>query len=211
MSTTRRRLIDGARQLPTAHISIRVPWHDGGWKGTVCSRPRENTSCLVLRGIADKRAERGADAHEEGCKGQRFDSLTDGQRPPCDAERATFMAPFGYTRTTSHPYSESSPETHGDFLPTAFQHRPFSAACIPFRWMLKGEIADGEGTKGLASRYHLGYQPDREPELKFQDNWVQERSNQLVMLDTFFSSVQPRSPCASSTRSALRCPMTRAA
>ena len=26
---------DGARQLPPHHLTIRVPWHDGGWTGRV--------------------------------------------------------------------------------------------------------------------------------------------------------------------------------
>jgi len=41
-------LATGARQLPTHHITIRVPWHDNGWSGNVCSQPLANTSCLVL-------------------------------------------------------------------------------------------------------------------------------------------------------------------
>ncbi len=28
-------LAAGARQLPMHHVTIRVPWHDGGWTGTV--------------------------------------------------------------------------------------------------------------------------------------------------------------------------------
>jgi len=31
-------MIKGARKLPTHHISIRVPWHDAGWDGTVWKR-----------------------------------------------------------------------------------------------------------------------------------------------------------------------------
>ena len=41
-------MITGARHLPPHHITIRVPWHDGGWTGSVCSRPLDNTSCLIL-------------------------------------------------------------------------------------------------------------------------------------------------------------------
>ena len=26
----------GARQLPVHHLSVRLPWHDTGWTGTVC-------------------------------------------------------------------------------------------------------------------------------------------------------------------------------
>lgn len=31
------------------HILLRVPWHDKGWSGSVCSFPRENQSCLRLK------------------------------------------------------------------------------------------------------------------------------------------------------------------
>jgi hypothetical protein len=27
--------------LPLRHISIRVPWHDDGWRGTVCTKPEQ--------------------------------------------------------------------------------------------------------------------------------------------------------------------------
>jgi hypothetical protein len=37
----------GARQLPTHHITIRVPWHDSEWAGSVCFNPVGNTSCLT--------------------------------------------------------------------------------------------------------------------------------------------------------------------
>ena len=33
------------------HISIRVPWHDNGWNGTVCKFPGENNACLRLKNI----------------------------------------------------------------------------------------------------------------------------------------------------------------
>ncbi len=36
-------MIGGARKLPTHHVTIRVPWHDNGWDGTVCLAPAANT------------------------------------------------------------------------------------------------------------------------------------------------------------------------
>ena len=45
-------MIKGARQLPTMHVSVRVPWHDGRWAGTVCANPRGNTSSLISPQIA---------------------------------------------------------------------------------------------------------------------------------------------------------------
>ena len=48
-------MIEGARQLPIQHITIRVPWHDNGWQGTFCRNPCNNTSCTILPRIADGR------------------------------------------------------------------------------------------------------------------------------------------------------------
>ena len=40
-----------AGAAPLRHLSIRVPWHDAGWAGTVCNDPTANTACLVLKRI----------------------------------------------------------------------------------------------------------------------------------------------------------------
>jgi len=41
-------LIGLATLYPLRHISIRVPWHDTGWDGRVCAKPRLNGACLKL-------------------------------------------------------------------------------------------------------------------------------------------------------------------
>lgn len=43
----------GARQLPIQHLSVRLPWHDTGWTGTVCQAPSKNSWCMVIGGIRD--------------------------------------------------------------------------------------------------------------------------------------------------------------
>ena len=173
-------MIAGARRLPVQHLSIRVPWHDAGWAGTVCNEPATNTACRVLPRIAEGKD----DAAEASVAGASFSDLSPSLLPPCIAERANFMAPFPVTVSKMHPYAERNAESHGHFLPTQYTMRPYSAACIPFRWMLSEESAK------LVERYDLGFQPDREPDLGFDTAWVQDRSNQLVMLDTFFEAVR---------------------
>lgn len=37
------------------HLSVRVPWHDSGWNGAVCSDPARNTSCVLLNNIGENR------------------------------------------------------------------------------------------------------------------------------------------------------------
>lgn len=183
-------LFPGSRALPMHHLTIRVPWHDSGWNGTVCRSPAANTSCLVLPRISEGKQ----DDLEIGCAGRRIDQLTSQQLPPCISERATFMAPFSVELRKSHPYAASNPDKYGHFKETRFVQPAYSAACVPFRWMLRAQ-AEGNADRGIASLVEaldLGYQPEREPELGFETSWVQERSNQLVLLDTFFGAVKPK-------------------
>ncbi len=52
--------------FPLRHISIRLPWHDAGWNGTVCKCPARSTACLKLANIAEKKNEEA----EENLKGK---------------------------------------------------------------------------------------------------------------------------------------------
>ena len=179
----------GARQLPPHHITIRVPWHDNGWSGTVCRRPSANTSCLVLPRVADNKL----DDLEETIATQSLDDLSPKQLPPCFGERVSFMAPVDLEREIRHPYVKSNTDQYGHIEPTRFVQPKYSAACVPFRWMLREEVegGDNDGGQGLAERLQLGWIPDREPDLDFKTAWVQERDNQMLLLDTFFSALRP--------------------
>ena len=184
-----------ARRLPLHHVTIRVPWHDGGWTGSVCSRPLDNTSCLILPRIGEGRR----DDVEARCAGQRLDELGRSDLPPCVGERVSFMAPFPLRRTMTHPYTDFYPETHGHIAPTRFVHPAYSAACVPFRWMLREKVEGNakKGEVGIAERLKIGYVPEREPEIRNQQgkvvdtDWVQERENQLALLDTVFGGLRP--------------------
>jgi len=184
-----RTLSPGAHRLPNHHITIRVPWHDGGWTGSVCTHPLENTSCLILPRIGEGKR----DEVEMGYAGQPFDKIAAEDLPPCAGERASFMAPFELLRTMHHPYVRSSAETHGHFAPTRFVQPAYSAACVPYRWMLRKNVEGRKknGESGLAEALNLGWTADREPKLKFDTAWVQERGNQLALLDTFFGALRP--------------------
>ena len=93
----------GARHLPPHHVTIRVPWHDGGWAGTVYARPLDNSSRLILPRIGERRR----DEVEARCAGRRFYELDRADLPPCVNECVSFMAHFGLTRTMAHPYTGS--------------------------------------------------------------------------------------------------------
>ena len=108
------------------------------------------------------------------------------------------MAPFALIRTMTHPYKEYYPETHGHFEPTRFVQPAYSAACVPFRWVLRENVEGNakSGESGIAERLKIGWVPDREPDIRnsqgkeVETAWVQERENQFALLDSFFSSIR---------------------
>lgn len=181
-------MIEGARRLSPQHITIRVPWHDTGWTGLVCAAPSANTACLALSRIAKNKR-----ATENDYSGRRFVDLEQAQLPPCVEERAGFLSDHDLILKKDHPYKARSPETHGHFAETSLRLEAYSAACVPFGWMLRRQVEgdDRYGIVGKADALRLGYDPGREPELPFDTSWIQDKQNQLVMLDTYFGAVQP--------------------
>lgn len=171
-------------QLPFRHLSIRVPWHDAGWNGTVCGEPGNNASCLRLVNIHERRD----DAVEVQLRGRRMDELQRHQQPPCVAERAAFMADFPISRMVEHPYFETSP-AHKHYLPTRVDIPPFSAEAVPFRWMRRGDARD------IAEEFDIVFHDEAEDAardvMKFDSAWVQNIDNQSRMLDAFFSAIEP--------------------
>ena len=181
-------MIEGARRLSRQHVTVRVPWHDSGWTGSVCAAPSANTSCLALARIAaSKRAD------EDSFRKRAFTELEAIELPPCVEERAGFLSEHDLFLKKQHPYKHLSPETHGHFGETTLRLEPYSAACIPFGWMLRRHVEGDEhsGMQGKADALRLGYDAAREPKLSFSTSWIQHKHNQLVMLDTFFSALEP--------------------
>ena len=181
-------MIEGARQLSRQHVTIRVPWHDSGWTGQVCTAPSGNTSCLALSRIAaSKRAD------EDSFRNRAFVDLEPSDLPPCVEERVGFLSEHDLFLKKPHPYKHLSPETHGHFGKTTLRLEPYSAACVPFGWMLRRQVEGDErwGVVGKADALKLGYDAAREPKLPFNTRWIQNKHNQLVMLDTFFGALEP--------------------
>ncbi|HFX1091447.1 TPA: ATP-dependent RecD-like DNA helicase [Pseudomonas aeruginosa] len=182
--------------MPVQHLTIRVPWHDSGWKGNFCQSCTANTSCSVLPRIATSRD----DAFEMLHAGESFEAFDRSQHPPCVDEHGAFMAKFPLSMQKKHPYAESAKTTHGHFAETPYTIRPYSAAGIPFRWMLREQVEGNKkwGVPSLKETLQLGYQAEREPDLtankgweKDKKTWVQEGTNQRIILDTFFSVAKP--------------------
>jgi len=163
------------------HISIRVPWHDSGWDGRVCSQPRFNGSCLKLKRIGQNRDDKA----EEAAAGKSIKDLPQDKWPCCVAERMGFMAPFEYERITEHPYHRTSEGTHGHFVQTPLRHPAYSAPAVPFSWMLR------ESLKEQAEKFRLDVHVDCEPKLGFSTQWLQHRDNQMALSNCFCEHIKP--------------------
>lgn len=177
--------------FPLQHISVRVPWHDNLWNGTVCLNPARNTSCLKLKNIADAKNE----AAELPIAGQSLKVLDQSDFPPCATERGAFMADFAFSRLHSHPYSKQNKPSHQHFIPTPVHYPAFSAGALPFRWMMKGFVyGDDKSKRGLQADFPLeSITEEREPnveELGFESSWFQDQQNQRDLLECFWNHVR---------------------
>lgn len=172
------------RSLPQRHLSLRVPWHDARWAGTICRAPRENAACIALSRTAEDRDD-DAEAEDAGAS---LAELAPDRWPPCVAERATFMAPFELTREVTHAYSRKGRDDtpfarYQDLLPTPLRLPPYSCAAVPFRWLLL------EHARTLGAAWQLDYDERREP-TDLGTTWVQDRENQRALLEGFRSAIE---------------------
>lgn len=171
------------KKYSTRHLSLRVPWHDNEWNGSVCKGPKFNNACLILDRIAGERD----DEQEDLNAGNFIKDLDEKSWPICVEERGTFMAPFEYSKIYEHPYAKNRhfKDSHGHFAPTPFYNPPFSAAAIPFRWMMK------ENVEKYTKVFGLDIDMNIEPEITKKTHWVQSLKNQKELLDCFFGQLKP--------------------
>lgn len=168
------------RKYPLKHISLRVPWHDSGWNGCICKDPKNNLSCLRLGNIMLSKDEN----KESEIKGEVIVDLNEEYNPPCIAERGSFMSEFDYTVKKSHPYVKNNDFNYKHFLPTSYTYKKYSAAGVPFSWMLRSN------SEKLSKQYGLNIKESKEPDLKFHTSWVQSKYNQQQLLDCFFGHIE---------------------
>jgi hypothetical protein len=179
---------------PLRHLSIRVPWHDKGWTGTVCDSPSRNSACLCLKNISARKDERAEDA----LKGRALDTLEESQYPACVTERATFMSPFPFVRHHKHPYTQLSSETHAHFAATPVVYPAYSAGALPFRWMQKDLVwgrEDKRPIRGLKEDFPLEkVLESREPQLPWEKahrgSWMQDAENHRELLECFWGHIR---------------------
>ncbi len=168
------------------HLSVRVPWKDNGYTGLVCDKPCFNNACLRLSNIADSRD----DEFETSLSGHPI--LGHEAKIPCLSEGGCFMSKESYTKTTVHPYKKGNSGSHGHFLETDLTYPPYSLPARPFSWtMLSRHVGDSDKTIfDLANKYGINYKDDREPDLPFPTNWVQDATNQREIFRVFYQDVK---------------------
>ncbi len=170
------------------HLSIRVPWHDAGWTGTICDAPLDNDACLALPRIRQTRRD-----EEQFDAGADWSDLPDERLPPCVRERAGFMRDSELHVQITHPYQRYS-GAHEGLEPLSLRMPDHSAPCIPFRWLLRRyapAIAEREGVD-----YSDELERDADRLVTFRSGWVQHGDNQRALVERFFSLVEEqRSLC----------------
>lgn len=173
--------------FPLKHLSVRVPWHDAGWNGTVCVDPSNNSACLKLKSIAEEKDE----GREADLAGRHFSGLQPDQLPPCLGERVAFMSPRGVGWERTHPYRHNNEKIYSHFKSTPLYLGPYSAAAMPFRWMLTESFSTKDDGAGLCDLYPLdAVNDDLEPDLGFHTAWWQDHRNQTALLETFWAHVK---------------------
>ncbi len=172
--------------IPTCHLSVRVPWHDDGWNGKVCSCPSENGSCMFLPRI---NITKNPD-EEEKISGQWMHELKHSQLPPCVGEKVHFMSPHNIYKKVNHPYSqnENNKKFYGHYKETTLCYPGYSFSAIPYSWMLKNSQ---DNTSDKAIDLEIPYDTEKEPKLSFKNTWVQQIDNQNSLLETFITPIKP--------------------
>lgn len=163
------------------HLSVRVPWHDSGWNGHVCSDPRSNAACLAVRRNAQNRDDEYEQS--EGIRGEEFSKLP--KMPPCLAERGAFLSPRPLLLQSVLPYSTYSTATHGHIRPATVHVPAFGATFTPFRWMLREFAWNIAAERNLDATASAEPQEGRDPDLIVNTPWVQQADNQRALLDGF--------------------------
>ncbi len=166
------------------HISIRVPWRDQPWDDKVCHSPLDNSSCLLLKNIGDKRL----DEWEGQVAGQSFAQLPEYDRMPCLSERATFMSAHGYQLDKKHPYRFNR-ALDGHLETTTVSVPPHSFEAVPFRWLSRTTVEEELWQE--TDSYRPEYEEQAHRLLSFTPGWLMDGRNQRAMIDRFFLDVEP--------------------
>ena len=162
------------------HISIRIPWHDNKWNGSVCRNPDSNPFCMALHNIATKRNVK----EEQSVAGKAWSKLKQTLLPPCLGENGSFMNSCSCQRTHRHVYT-SGP--HAVLLPTKVEIPPYSIQGVPFRYM------SHKGQELLDQMFPNLPQDEMAP---FNTSWVYGSERQVAILKWFANSIEANNSLA---------------
>jgi exodeoxyribonuclease V alpha subunit len=159
----------------TAHLSVRLAWHDRGWDGRVCDAPHLNAHCIVHQHIRDSRD----DKKERECAGTPLAEL-DGWLPPCSRDPGAY-AERGFVIEHRDPLEFRRLPSVSETMP------PYSSCPVPYRWMREEffqEVCEAEDLtiRGPDEARANGwvYEPDRQREL-LKHFWAKlEKNSSLV-------------------------------
>ena len=163
-------------RYPLRHLSVRVPWHDDGWRGTVCKYPSLNGACTKIKRIGREKS----DAVEVAIAGRSFNDLPQEQRPHhCIHENSAFMAPFEINRIQTR-----SSGARGGFRPTNQIFPPYTLSVTPFRWLKKDNL------DRFKRELNLDLDMRRETDRGTQSAWVEDADNQTQVLGGFAEHIK---------------------
>jgi hypothetical protein len=163
---------------------VRVPWHDTDWTGRVCASPGSNHSCAILPSIKENKDS----VQEQDDRGKLWADVP-GRLPPCVLERAGFMRTKTFTQKRTHRYAWNRHGAHAHFAETPQRMPPYSLEVTPFRWVMLEEFHRYAEVWGIEVDSELEERAARL--MNFDSDWVQDKRNQLALLDSFFSALKP--------------------
>lgn len=161
------------------HLSIRVPWHDHGWDGTICQDPALNIACLKLNGILEGK--------NEGAECEICGQCLEGHEEdiPCLSEGVAFMASRAFVKISTHPYVKYKYPEYQFFQPTEDVFPPYSLCARPFAWLLK------ENMHELNKLYHLEIDEEAENAWPRGKSWIQLCDSQESIFNYFYQDIIP--------------------
>lgn len=162
------------------NLSVRVPWHDAEWDGTVCRDPAANCHCVEYENIAQgKRVD--IEIRRAGESFAEFASPS--ELPPCANESSGFLASRQWTTSHKHPYRDWLTESHGHLEETAWQVDPYTAQAVPFRWLDRDALEEHTQPRVLEP-----LPKDEWPE-HYTSKWVFQPHVQRAILNGFFDPI----------------------
>ena len=173
--------------MSATHLSIRVPWHDAAWNGTVCGDPEGNCHCVDYENILNSKDT----AWELTVQGQSWESLQ--APPPCAKESGGFLSPREWTSTHTHPYVEikQCEATHGHLETTHLRTDPFTAYAVPFFWLSRSNV-----DAYVQPRVMEPLPVEEEFPKNFSSKWVFNPVLQEAILNGFFAPIKADSSLA---------------